>query len=68
MAYGSHVDMDEIGIPIVANTAALQVQSGVPHSGGGNSRQPNVNGFCLHVETMESDARVRTAGTQEFVG
>src|ERR1039458_410878 len=59
--------MDEIGIPIVANTPALQAQRGVPHSGGNNSGQPNVNGLRLHVETMDSDARLRAASTQELV-
>lgn len=67
MAYGSHVHMDEIGILIVANTPAPQVQSGIPHSRGGNSRQPDVNGFCLHMEAIEGNARVRGARTQEFV-
>ena len=67
MTYGSYVHVDEIGIPIVANTAASQSESCIPHFGGGNSRQANVNGFCPHVETMDGDARIRAAGTQEFV-
>ena len=66
-AYCPHVHVDEIGIPIVANPAALQSQSGIAHFGGGNSRQPNVNGFSQHVETMDGDARIRAAGTQKFV-
>ena len=44
--------MDEVGIPIVANAAALHVQSRVPQSGGGNSRQPNIDGFRLHVQAV----------------
>src|SRR5450631_3045659 len=66
-AYTSHVHVHEVGISIVADTAALEAQRGVPHSGGDNSRQANVDGFRLHVEAVTSDPRVRAAGTQEFV-
>ena len=67
LAYASHVHVHEVGTAIVANAPAMQTQRGIPHRRGANSRQPNVDSFRLHVETVASHASVGVAGTQKFV-
>ena len=60
MAHGAHVHVDEVGIAVIADPAALQLQSGIAHSIGTDSRQPNIDGFRQHVETVESDTGMGT--------
>lgn len=59
--------MDEIGGTIVTDPAAMQFKRGVPHDRGWNSGQTNVDGFCLHVEAVLGDARVRVSVPQILV-
>src|ERR1035441_2088919 len=67
-ADGTHVDVDEVGIAIVTNSAAAQAERGVPQRRSRNARQTDIDGFRQHVQTVESDARMRAAGSQKFVG
>src|SRR5208283_3427639 len=67
LTQASNVHMHKVGTAIVTNSPAMQAQRGIPHCCRRNPRYANVDGFCLHVKTMTSHARVCAAGTQEFV-
>lgn len=68
MANSPYIDVDKVGRAIVTDSSASEAQGGVPHCGGRYPGQANVDRFRLHVKTVESDARVRAAGPQKFIG
>ena len=59
--------MHEIGAAIVTNSAEMQAHCRITHLGCGNARQANVDGFGLHVQTVEGDTGMRAAASQKLV-
>ncbi len=45
----------------------MQIQRGISQDGCRNSGQANINGLCLHMETMLGYARVRASMPQKLV-
>src|SRR5579863_8030025 len=64
-AHAPDVDMNEVGVGIVADTAASERQRGVPDTGSRNAGQANVDGLGLHMHAMQGDAG--RMGPQELV-
>src|SRR5579872_3500966 len=52
----AQVHVNEVGRRIVTDTAALKRQGGVPKSRRFHTRQANVDGLCLHVQALLSNA------------
>ena len=64
----SHVNVHEVRSGVISHSPAMQAERRVAQFGGGDSRQANVNGLCLHVEAMLGHTGVGAAGAEEFVG
>jgi hypothetical protein len=60
-----HVHVHEIRSCVVADTTTMQRQGSVPQLCGGNPGHPNVDGHCLHVETVAGHAM--SMSTKKFI-
>ena len=63
----ANVNVDEIGLTVVAHPPPMQFKSGIAQLGCRHTRQPDINRFRLHVQAVLGDSGVRAARPQKLV-
>ena len=59
--HSAYIHVDKIGFCIVADPAAVQHQCRIAERGSLKARHPNVDGLCIHMQAVQSNAgRVST--------